>query len=395
MVTPRRNIRNEWGALARPRAVVAVWIPILAISLLHYTSGPDPAWVHDVLRRLYYLPIVIAAFHAGKRASLSASLLVTLTYLPHAFLHGTSHGHAAHPWHDDPGDTVHKALEIVLYHVVAYVAGELADRERRRHRELQGALDERRRLERQLIRAGRLSALGELVAGIAHEIKNPLHALRGTAEVIEPLVEKNSPERRMWDIHVAELERLARIADRFLSFASPTPAVLAPIDLRDVAERLTMLVSADARKRGIEVEMDGPSSAVMVVADRDQLAQVGLNIAVNAMRAIGETGGRIRVVVGRQPPTEQAAIVGEACVLRIENDGPPIPETEREHLFDPFHSGSVGSTGLGLSIAARIAELHGGYIEVDSEGLGVGFSVLLPAATMGKVQSEARPSPLV
>lgn len=362
------------------RSIGSIWLPIIGISLLHYMAGPEPAWVHDVLRRLYYLPIVVAAFQSGKRGSLAASVLVTLTYLPHAFLHGAAGHHDGHPFHQDPGDTVHKALEIILYHVVAYVAGELADRERRRHRELEAALDERRRLERQLIRAGRLSALGELVAGIAHEIKNPLHSLRGTAEVIETAIQSETPERRMWEIHLSELDRLAKVADRFLSFASPAPAQMENVDLKDVAERLVTLLQADARKRGIEVAVCLPQEPALVFADRDQLAQVGLNIAVNAMRAIGEAGGHIRVIVQRKTAPPESGVAGTACVLRIENDGPPIAESEREHLFDPFHSGASGGTGLGLSIASRIAEQHRGSIEVDCEGLGVGFSVVLPAA---------------
>jgi two-component system, NtrC family, sensor histidine kinase HydH len=372
---PRRDasVRRWFGA----KPTLLVWLPILVIGALHYASGPDPAWVHDVLRRLYYLPIVVAAFHAGLRASMAAAGLVTLTYLPHAFGHT---GHGVHHFHHDPGDTVHKALELVLYHVVAIVAGYLADLERRRHEELKHALDERQRLERQLIRAGRLGALGELVAGIAHEIKNPLHALRGTAEVVAPMVPIDCPERRMWDLHVSELERLGRVADRFLSFASPAPANMESIDLRDVARRLSELLGADARQRQIEIDLDLAAVPVMVRADRDQLAQVGLNIAANAARAIGDRGGHIRVAVRLLEGANVPLGSDRAGLLRIENDGPKIAESDREHLFDPFYSNSEGGSGLGLSIAERIVEQHDGSIEVDDQGLGVRFSVFLPLA---------------
>jgi two-component system, NtrC family, sensor histidine kinase HydH len=361
----------------RGKLTLLVWLPILVIGAMHYAARPDPAWVHDVLRRLYYLPIVVAAFQAGLRASMTAAFLVTLTYLPHAF--GLS-GQPGHHLHHDPGDTVHKALEIVLYHVVAIVAGYLADLESRRRHELEHALLERQRLERQLIRAGRLGAMGELVAGIAHEIKNPLHVLRGTAEVVGPLVPSDSAERRMWELHVSELERLGRVADRFLSFASPTPANMESIDLRGVARRLVELLGPDARQRRIELTLDLPESDVMVTADRDQMAQVGLNIAANATRAIGDRGGKIIVTVRLLDKGNVPLASDRACLLRIENDGPRIAEQDREHLFDPFHGSSEGGTGLGLSIAARIVEQHGGSIEVDDQGLGVGFTVFLPAA---------------
>jgi signal transduction histidine kinase len=282
-------------------------------------------------------------------------------------------GHLAHT---DPGTPIEKALEVVLYNLTGAVAGYLAQAERQRRAELRVALDEQQRLQKQLVRAGRLGALGEVVAGIAHEIRNPLHALRGTAEIVDPLVPQGTEERRMWEIHVSELERLDRVATRFLSFASPKPIEPAPLDLREVAERLVDLVGADARKKGARMVSELPPEAVTVRGDRDQLAQVALNIALNALRAVGPQRGTVRVSVRASVgsgPLDMAALV-------IENDGPPIPEQELEHLFDPFHGSADGGTGLGLSISERIVEQHGGFIEAANGGLGVTFSVLLPRA---------------
>lgn len=370
-VASRRSL--EPGAPVRPslfskKMFAYVWVPIVLVGAFHYGTASQHWWVHDVLRRAYYLPIVLAAFQTGLRGGLAAALLVSFTYLPHAFLHL---GHLAHM---DPGDTLQKALEIVLYNVVGGVAGYLADAERKHRVQLEQSLGEQQRLQRQLVRAGRLSALGQVVAGIAHEIKNPLHSLKGTAEVVDPLIPPDAEERRMWDIHVSELERLERIADRFLSFSSPKALQLDPLDLRDVAERVVELVGVDARKKGIELELELPARAVMVKGDRDALAQVALNIALNGVRALGDGGGRLKVQV--EPSVK---IDGERMhTLRIENDGPAIPENELEHLFDPFHGTDEGGTGLGLSISERIAEQHGGYIEAQNSGLGVRFTVVVP-----------------
>jgi two-component system sensor histidine kinase HydH len=349
--------------------LLLVWVPIVAIGSLHYGTHTELAWVHNVLRRLYYLPIIFAAFHLGLRGGLMASVAVCVTYLPHAFLH------LGHMLHSDPADAWDKGLEMVLYNVVGAVAGYLADQERRRRIQLQAALDEQQRLQHQLVRAGRLSALGEVVAGIAHEIKNPLHSLKGTAEVVDPLIPEDAEERRMWSIHVSELDRLGRVADRFVSFSNPKPPELRPLDLRDVAQRLAQLSEADARKRGVRLETHVPPEPIMVRGDRDQLAQVGLNVVVNAVRAIGDGGGRVVVTVtaGDDPRTNLHR-------LTIENDGPPIPEAELEHLFDPFHSGSPDGTGLGLSISARIMDQHGGTLEAVNAGLGVRFSLGIPRA---------------
>jgi signal transduction histidine kinase len=350
-------------AFVAPRMLLGVWLPIAVIGLLHYTTHSEQTWVHNVLRRVYYLPIVAAAFQLGLRGGLSAAIVVSITYLPHAFLHL---GHLAHT---DPADAVDKALEMTLYNLVGALAGALADALRRRQRALEAALDEQRRLQKTLVRAGRLGALGEVVAGIAHELRNPIHSLKGTAEVVDPLIPEAAEERRMWELHVSELDRLARVADRFLSFSNPRDPEIVPIDLRDVARRVEELAGTDARKRGITLEAAPGSARVSARGDRDQLAQVALNIVLNAMRAIGDEGGRIRI-------TTEAHKDGAA--MTIENDGPPIPEEEIEHLFDPFHTGHADGTGLGLSISERIMEQHGGHLEVANAGLGVAFTMRLP-----------------
>jgi len=301
------------------------------------------------------------------------AVVVSLAYLPHAFLHGFEH------FHHDPARGLEKGLEILLYHVVGVVAGYLAGLERRRRgelqqafEELQRAFEEQTRLRDQLVRAGRLSALGEVVAGIAHEIKNPLHALAGTAEIIEPLIPKDSEERRMWELHVGEIQRLRRVAERFLSLARNTPLTLAPLDLRDVARRLVELVGAEARQRGVVLELDLPDQALSVQGDRDQLAQLGLNIAVNGFAAMGQAGGLMRISLGSDSPSG-----APMHFLRIENDGPAVPEEDLESIFNPFHTTDEQGTGLGLAICSRIAQEHEGYIEAANAGLGVSFTLWL------------------
>ena len=360
--------RDGWRALVTPKMLAMCWLPILAIGALHYGTDPALSWVHNVLRRLYYLPIIVAAFVAGLRGSLSAAVIVSLTYLPHAF---AVFGHAAHM---DPAGPWEKALEVVLYNAVGAIAGYLATAERRRREELEASLEAQRQLQDQLVRAGQLGALGELVAGVTHEIKTPLHALRGTAEIVDPLIPNDCSERRMWELHKAELDRLGGIAERFQAFARPQTGELAAVDLNDVAKRLRDLVTVEARKHDISIDAALAPSAVIVQADADQLAQVGLNIAVNAIHAIGESGGRIRLRVLPEARKEPEVM----HLLEIDNDGPAIPEEELAQLFDPF-VGDGGGTGLGLSISERIITLHGGFIEAANRGLGVSFSVFLPS----------------
>ncbi|MFH1811795.1 MAG: ATP-binding protein [Pseudomonadota bacterium] len=363
---------HGWRAVLGPRVWLLVWIPILVIGLGHYSTDASSTWVHDILRRTYYLPILFAAFLLGLRGGLLAPVVVIVSYAPHAFLH-------EHVLHVDPARNLEKALELVLYLVVGAVAGQLTDRERQRRRALEQALDTQRRLQHQLVRAGRLSALGEVVAGIAHEIKNPLHALRGTAEILDPLIPHDIEERRMWELHCSELDRLSTVAERFLSFARPSAANTDTIlDLREVVRRTQELATAQARQQQISLDLELGELPALVRGDRDQLAQIGLNIVLNALQALGDGPGRLLLAVDPLVDRSEARVV-----LRIENDGPALDPLQIEHLFDPFTSGHDEGTGLGLSISARLAEAHGGYIEAANAGLGVRFSLYLPRATEG------------
>jgi signal transduction histidine kinase len=371
---------RAWRPLLAPRAWLLVWLPVLLIGLGHYSTDASAAWVHDILRRTYYLPILFAAFLGGLRGGLGAAVVVSVSYLPHAFLH-------AHVLHADPARGLEKALEVVLYLVVGGVAGRLTDLERRRRTALEAALDAQRRLQHQLVRAGRLGALGEVVAGIAHEIKNPLHALKGTAEIVDPLIPTGVDERRIWELHRSELERLSAVAERFLSFARPSPPSMAALlDLREVARRTAELAAAQARQQGTSVALELAEAPVWVRGDRDQLAQIGLNIVLNALRALQGRPGHLLLAVERSGDS-----AAPRAALRIENDGPLLDPAEIDHLFDPFHGGDEQGTGLGLSISARLAEQHGGFIEAANAGLGVRFSLYLPHAPTP--ESAARGTP--
>ena len=376
-----KRLLNGWADELRPvfstRMVLVAWIPCLLITILHYRTLVEYAWAHDVLRRLYYLPILFAAFSGGVRGGISVSVFASFIYFPHAFLSLVAR---------DPGDALEKGLEILLYNIVAVVAGLLVDRERRERekqerlaRKLSEALEEQRRIESQLIRAGRLGALGEMTAGIAHEIKNPLHAMKGTAEILRDAIPPEAPERRMLDIHMEEIDRLAQTAERFLTFARPAPSDRRPLDLREVVQRVASLVETQARKEGVVTAVDryDGGEPPTVMGDADQLTQLLLNIAINGVQAMaGRGGGMLSFFVS---PERQ----GEKRYFRagLRNNGPPIPADQLERIFDPFYTTKDGGTGLGLSICSRIADQHDGLLSVRNlpEGRGVEFTLALPA----------------
>ena len=373
-----QGVLEDLRPIFTAKMVLSAWIPCLVITVLHYRTGSQHPWGHDILRRLYYLPILFAAFSGGLRGGVTVSVFASLVYFPHAFTSLMV---------QDPADALEKGLEILLYNIVAVVAGLLVDRERREREQqerlatrLGDALAEQRRIEAQLIRAGKLGALGEMTAGIAHEIKNPLHALKGTAEILRDAVPEGVPERRMLELHIAEIDRLDRTADRFLSFARPIPADRRPLDPESLIDRVVSLVSTQARQEGVEtvVAARGAMNLPKVTGDMGLLVQLLLNVALNGVQAMAPGGGgTLAFSLGTERQGGK-----EYVKVRVANTGPPIPEGEFERIFDPFHTTKDGGTGLGLSICSRIADEHEGTLSVRNlpGGGGVEFSLALPAA---------------
>ena len=371
-----QGLREDLRPIFSTRMLLSAWLPCLAITVLHYRIGAHHAWGHDILRRLYYLPILFAAFSGGLRGGVTVSVFASLVYLPHAFTSLLV---------QDPADALEKGLEIILYNIVAVVAGLLVDRERREREQqerlaarLGDALAEQRRIEAQLIRAGKLGALGEMTSGIAHEIKNPLHALKATAEILRDAVPEGVPERRMLELHIEEIGRLDQTADRFLSFARPIPASLRPVDPKSLIDRVVSLVSTQARQDGVETVTDEAAALPAVMVDPDLLVQLLLNIALNGVQAMAPGGGgtlTFSLGTERQGGKEYVRV-------RVANTGPPIPEENLERIFDPFYTTKDGGTGLGLSICSRIADEHEGTLAVRNlpAGGGVEFSLVLPVA---------------
>jgi len=134
----------------------------LAITAAHFATPGTYDWLHDVLRRLYYIPIIVSAFMFGLRGALLTSVVVSLLYLPHAFWLTGPHAHHHGMIHADPTGTANKVLELVLYNAVAVVTGLLVEKERRARREVEQKMVEMQAMEQQLVRAGRLQALGEM-----------------------------------------------------------------------------------------------------------------------------------------------------------------------------------------------------------------------------------------
>lgn len=361
--------------LFSPRAWVLLWLPVLLVTGAHYLTSSSLHQLHDIYRRLYYIPILLAAFNFGLPGALAVSLLASLVYLPHAFTFLMEH---------DPAHGLEKILEILMYNVVALITGILAARETRERRRqqqiaarLNDTLEEKRDLEEQLIRAGRLSALAELTAGLAHEIKNPLASIKGASEIIADEVPPDSPRRRMVEIQKQELDRLHNLLERFLSFARPKPALEAGFNVCELLEHIKGLVESRGDRRGIGLELRCPTPGLMIQGDWNQLSQVVLNLVLNALDA-SPAPARVTLVCRRETLRRKPY-----AVIEVSDQGPGVPPELRDQIFNPFFTTKESGTGLGLAIASRIVDQHRGFIKVDAnpQGPGACFSVWLPDST--------------
>jgi signal transduction histidine kinase len=289
---------------------------------------------------------------------------------PHAHHHGMIHA--------DPTGTANKILELVLYNVVALVTGLLVEKEQRARRDVEQKIVEMRAIEQQLVRAGRLQALGEMTAGLAHEIKNPLASLKASAAIIADEISETSPRRKMVVILQKEIDRLAALLERFLAFARPGRLTLATVSLSHAVEQAVALVKPQADVRQVVLQVDTHSPALTIQGDPDKLAQILVNVLLNAVQFSPELG-HVEVRV-----REHALPHGRFAVIGILDQGPGVKESDQERIFDPFFSTREGGTGLGLSIASRLTDEHHGYIEVKSrqEG-GSEFLLFFPLANHG------------
>jgi signal transduction histidine kinase len=351
---------------------------VVGISLLHYLTPLHLPMLHDILQRLYYIPIIFAAFWFGVRGGLLSSIVVSVLYAPHVLFQ----------WGVHPTLELEKFLEIVLYNVVGGITGFLSQREEERREELQatakGLAESYKKLqgqadliigiEEQLRRAERLSALGELSAMLAHEIRNPLGSIRGTAEILRDDFRPGDRKYEFLEILVKETDRLNRVVEDFLNLARPLQVERETCDLVAELGEVVALVSGEAAARGIRLELL-PAVLPPVRGDREKLRQVFLNLVLNGLQATGR-GGQLKITASRTVAGEGTP---DGVELTFSDSGTGIEQSILSRIFEPFFTTKTGGTGLGLAIAQKIIESHGGTIAVESVvGKGTMFRVRLP-----------------
>jgi two-component system nitrogen regulation sensor histidine kinase GlnL len=247
------------------------------------------------------------------------------------------------------------------------------------------------KMDRQLTHRGAARSVSALAAMLAHEIKNPLSGIRGAAQLLEQSV--GDEDRSLTRLICEEADRIVKLVDRMEVFSDERPVAREPINIHLVLEHVKRLTHSGFARHIKFVEEYDPSLPPML-ANRDQLIQVFLNLIKNAAEAIGETAsdGEIHLTTAFRPGVRlqlpgsktRVSLPLEFCV---KDNGPGVPEELLPHLFDPFVTTKASGSGLGLALAAKIIGDHGGIIECESQPRRTIFRVLMPVFT----ENESKP----
>lgn len=347
--------------------VTLIGAAITFITVLHFITPLERIWLHEIYQRLYYVPILAAAILFGVRGGLAAALFASITYLPHISLHW-QHANASY--------ALNQYAEIVIFNVVGIVTGILGDTSRRARAraertaaELQNAYSELRRTFEQLLQADRLTALGELSAGVVHEIRNPLGGIKGAVEILEDAVPEDDARREFADIAKREVERLDNLVTEFLKFARPAKPSIAPADLNEIVRAVSALIARRAENQNTVIETTFAPALQLIEVDAEQVKQVLLNLCLNALQAVGASGKlKLRTLV----------VDKGLYAIEVEDTGGGVNPKIAGRIFDPFFTTKEKGVGLGLSVSYKIAAQHGGALTVTNGEHGAIFRLSLP-----------------
>ncbi len=241
---------------------------------------------------------------------------------------------------------------------------------------------ERLRLKERLAHAERLSSLGEMAAGISHEIRNPLGIIRSSAELLKKKIAKVDPQNTFPDIIVEEASRLNRIVTDFINYAKPRDPNLALCRVEEIIDKNITFLEAQNKQQGYVIKKNIQDALPEILADSAMVYQSFLNILINAMQSMPD-GGRILVEISSND---------HRVTVHFDDEGQGIPPENLNKIWDPFFTTKEQGTGLGLGIVKNIIESHGGSIQIVNRPVrGTRVTIELPLkpnATGKEAESE-------
>ncbi len=346
-------------------AYVQVGIDTLIVTLLIFLTGS-----YSSLFSFLYLVVIIYTsmllFRKGSMvmaafSSIQYGIMVDLEYYGILTPFGTEASLVTLdlPW----SHVLYKVMIIMLAcFAVAFLSGLLAEQARKTKRELQAMSTHVKRVER-------MAMVGEMAAGLAHEIKNPLASLRGSVQLLKDDIPYDPDRDKLMGIVLREADRLSTLVTDFLTFARPKTGRTEPVELAPALADIITLFERDTRIKGAITLRQRIASDIWIHVDRSHLHQIVLNLLLNAAQAIGEGSGEIRITTEPQRNRHVA--------LKISDNGCGMSDEVMNAIFDPFFTTKPSGTGLGLSIVHRIVETYEGWIDIESEeGEGTTFTLV-------------------
>jgi signal transduction histidine kinase len=361
---------------------------VLSMLLLGHTGQVE---INSSYYPIFYVPIITAAVYFGPLGTLLWTSIASAAYCSYLYP-------ALQVYQIDQGGYAELAIRILFFFLAAMVVNRFATENRRQTLRYQALAEElaetNRRLElaqAEARRSERLAALGQLSAGLAHEIRNPLGIIKGSAEMLIERTKNSEPlSAELAGYVYSEVNRLSSLVTRFLDFARPLRLELRPQSLPGVVDLALKAVAANWKGPAVTVDRRYEANLPPVSIDESFGEQSFINLAQNAYEAMSEKGGgTLRVSIGRATHKGR-----DGVEARFEDSGPGIPPEMREQIFNPFVTTKKTGVGLGLSIVSKIMDEHHGSIRLESGTPGACFVLFFPAAAQA-VEEESRPAAAV
>lgn len=364
------RITGRWGP------IFAVSIKIILATVLLYHTHDVP--ISSVYWPIFWLPVLTAATNFSPLGTLFWTGVASAAYCANLIPVTLSKAYDI-TWENGWSVIV---LRILFFFLVAMTVNRFVMEYRlqvQRYQELSRSLSEANRnlkqAQAEARRAERLAALGQLSAGLAHEIRNPLGVIKGSAELLNQKLAPADPlSQELAGYIYTEVNRLSALVGRFLDFARPSRLDLGPEDLSAVMDKSLKAVEQQGACKRVEVHRAYALELPRVLIDRELFEQAFTNLVLNACEAMGESGGQltVRVHCGRD---------GKEVIAEVEDSGPGVPPEMKEQIFNPFVTTKKDGVGLGLAIVSKIVDAHGGTLKLISlPGQGACFRVTLAAS---------------
>ena len=345
---------------------------VLAIGVCQDRAPATSEW-REIWTHLYYLPIVVAALCDGWRTGLLIAALASVSLLQPEFRGEALAANFARALQIDP----------VLYCVIALLIGRYTDRARLEKRMQQQLAQQLAEVYEKLQtnfdgmkRAERLSAIGQLSAGLAHEIRNPLASIAGAASILRKAGPFDAKASKCLDIIASECGRLNGLLTTFLNFARPRPPQLQAVSVDTILDGVIALAQHAIGQKNIDFRRHIAPEMPLVECDPEQMTQVLLNLVINATEA-SEPGSAVTLTADHTDGTVR---------IRVIDEGSGVPLEDIDKLFNPFFTTKEAGTGLGLPVAHQIVGQMGGLLTAhrNPSGGGMTFSIDFPTRDAGK-----------